>query len=261
MRIYPALLALVLALLLAVAGGGLRAEAPDPAAPWNGLILDAMRAMPAGGGYSSDHAAKRGLIDALAVTPAGFAVAPERARPSFCSGATYLVFLKAVDALARRGDITLDDRARAALLIGNQIDGEGVWGRWNANGPGTARLFRELEIGTNFSRFDLARPGDFMKIFWSTKVGRLEHGHSVIYLGVETVNGVENVRFWSSNIGVGYGEKVVPRAKIAAAVFSRLRSPGRLSGAATLTPRVDPYLASLLTKDSNLGEVQERCGM
>ena len=91
-----------------------------------------------------------------------------------------------------------------------QRDGEGVWGRWNANGPGTARLFYEMKLGPNFSDFAQARPGDFMKIFWSTAVGRREHGHSVIFLGTEKVNGVDSVRFWSSNIGVGYSEKTVP---------------------------------------------------
>lgn len=230
-------------------------------APYNQVILDQIRTMPTGGGYAGSHAAKMGLVGACALTPGGIDVTADRARPSFCSGATYLVFLKTIDSLTRRGDFILDDRTRAALLIGNQIDGEGVWGRWNANGPGTARLFHEMSLGPNFSSFDQAEAGDFMKIFWSTAVGRKEHGHSVIYLGTETVNGVEMVRFWSSNLGVGYGAKSVPRRKIAAAVFSRLTLPGRLVGAATLTPKTDPYLAGLLTKDSSLAEVQERCGM
>ena len=119
----------------------------------------------------------------------------------------------------------------ASLLITGQRDGEGVWGRWNANGPGTARLFYEMRLGRNFSEFAQAQPGDFMKIFWSNAVGRREHGHSVIFLGTETVNGVESVRFWSSNLGYGYSEKVVPRTKIAAAVFSRLTTPQNLGRA------------------------------
>lgn len=253
MKLVPFLLASLLT------AGTLLAAPID--APYNALILEQIQTMPTGGGYSGSHQAKVGLIAACALAPAGFIVAADRARPSFCSGATYLVFLKAIDALTRRGDFTLDDRNRAALLIGNQIDGNGIWGRWNANGPGTARLFHEMNLGPNFARFEQAEPGDFMKIFWTTAVGRKEHGHSVIYLGTETVNGVESVRFWSSNVGVGYSAKTVPRRKIAAAVFSRLTSPSRLVGAAALTPKTDPYLASLLTKDSSLAEVQERCGM
>ncbi len=247
-------------LLAALLSGGTLLAAPIDA-PYNPLILEQIKTMPAGGGYSGSHQAKVALMDACSLAPAGINVTAARACPSFCSGATYLVFLKTIDTLTRRGDFTLDDRARAALLVDNQIDGEGVWGRWNANGPGTARLFKEMSLGPNFASFDQAEPGDFMKIFWTTAVGRKEHGHSVIYLGTETVNGVENVKFWSSNVGVGYSAKSVPRRKIVSVVFSRLTSPSRLIGAATLTPKTDPYLASLLTKDSNLTEVQERCGM
>jgi hypothetical protein len=64
-------------------------------------------------------------------------------------------------------------------------DGESLWGRWNANGPGTARLFYELGLGRNFTSFSAARPGDFLKIFWTDAVGKNENGHSVIFLGLE----------------------------------------------------------------------------
>ena len=155
----------------------------------------------------------------------------------------------------------MDARSSGALLINGQRDGEGVWGRWNANGPGTARLFYEMNLGPNFNNLSLARAGDFMKIFWSSAVGRREHGHSVIFLDTEKVNGVDSLRFWSSNIGVGYSEKVVPLAKVGGMVFSRLINPQNLARAATLSPVIDPYLASLLTKDSSLPEVHSKCGM
>ena len=169
--------------------------------------------------------------------------------------------MKTVGALWRGGSLTLDAPAYGALLIRGQRDGEGVWGRWNANGPGTARLFYEMRLGSNFDDFSKAVPGDFMKIWWSSAVGRREHGHSVIFLGTGQNNGVDSVHFWSSNIGVGYSDKWVPRAKISAAVFSRLTHPQNLAAAATLTPATDPYLTSLLTKDSSLAEVHEKCGL
>ena len=50
------------------------------------------------------------------------------------------------------------------------------------NGPA---VFYEMRLGRNFSDFSQAQPGDFMKIFWSNAVGRKEHGHSVIFLGME----------------------------------------------------------------------------
>ena len=87
--------------------------------------------------------------------------------------------------MRERGDLRLNDETLDQLMIRGQRDGAGIWGRWNANGPGTARLFYELGLGRNFDDFEAAQPGDFMKIFWSEEVGRAEHGHSVIYLGME----------------------------------------------------------------------------
>ncbi len=234
---------------------------PSPAAPYNKLILEQIHAMPSQGGYSAGHLATQRLSAATSLGSAGLSVTADEATPSYCSGATYLVFLKAVGALNRTGELPLDDRAMRALLVSGQRDGEGVWGRWNANGPGTARLFYEMGLGRNFTDFDQARPGDFMKIFWSDAVGRREHGHSVIYLGEETVNGVESVRFWSSNIGVGYSEKVVPRKKISVAIFSRLTAPRNLLRAPSFQLATDPYLAGLLSKDSSFDEVRRECGM
>ena len=231
-------------------------------APYNDVILQQIHAMPQAGGYSASHQATDRLRGALLFTSlAGLNIEAARAQPSYCSGATYLVFMKTVGALARSGALSLDDRTYSALLINGQRDGEGIWGRWNANGPGTARLFYELSLGPNFSDFAQARAGDFMKIWWSTAVGRREHGHSVVFLDTESVNGVDSVRFWSSNVGVGYGEKVVARSKIGAVVFSRLTAPQNLVRGPTLSPAVDPYLSSLLTKDSSVAEVHAKCGL
>lgn len=254
-------------LLILVLVGGVRPTvraqggAAGPA-PYNDLIVRLIRTMPQNGGYSASHGATERLRGSVSVaSPLGLNVAAEQAQPSYCSGATYLVFLKTLDVLCRQGVIQPDDRVLSSLLITGQRDGEGIWGRWNANGPGTARLFYEMRLGSNFSDFFQARPGDFMKIWWSDAVGRSEHGHSVIYLATEKVNGVDSVRFWSSNLGLGYSEKTVPMTKVKAAVFSRLNLPQNIARAPQLTPRVDPYLARLLTTDSNLQQVRDACGM
>jgi hypothetical protein len=233
----------------------------SPAAPFNSLILEQIRTMPLAGGYSAGHEATQRLDSAVALGSRALRIDAARAQPSYCSGATYLVFLKTVDALARRAVVPANEGFMRPLLIASQRDGQGVWGRWNANGPGTARLFYELNLGPNFSDFASAQPGDFMKIFWSDAVGCDEHGHSVIFLGLERVDGVESVRFWSSNLHVGYGEKTVPRSRIKAAVFSRLTRPQNLDRAGALGTRVDPYLASLLSTDSSLAEVRRECGL
>jgi hypothetical protein len=223
------------------------------AADWNAAVLDAVHRMPAGGGYAVTSEASSLLRAAARTSEGGLTVRPAIARPSYCSGATYLVLLKVVEQAQAGGELQLAPAALAALPPAMQRDGQGVWGRWNANGPGTARLFYELGLGRNFTAWDEARPGDFLKIFWHDAVGSNERGHSVIYLGTEVKGGVEHVRFWSSNKPGGFGEKSVPKAKIARALFSRLEHPERLGEAASL-PRSDRYLASLLERESSFAE-------
>jgi len=227
---------------------------------YNNVILDQIRAMPSGGKYSASRAATIRLQSAAHFESGIFSVVPDAASPSYCSGATYLVFIKTIETLRARGSLSLNYATLESLLIRNQRDGEGIWGRWNANGPGTARLFHELDLGENFDDFAQAQPGDFMKIFWSPEVGRSEHGHSVIYLGTERKAGLDYVRFWSSNIPGGYGERSVPRSKIIHAIFSRLDEPVNLSRAMTVPP-VDRYLASLLSSRSSYEEAKAKCGM
>ncbi len=227
---------------------------------YNTLILDQIRGMPTGGRYSASRTATIRLQSAAHFESGIFSVVPDAASPSYCSGATYLVFIKTIEALRARGALSLDYATLDSLLIRNQRDGEGIWGRWNANGPGTARLFHEMDLGENFDDFVQAQPGDFMKIFWSPEVGRSEHGHSVIFLGMEKRAGLDYVRFWSSNIPGGYGEKSVPRTKIVHAIFSRLDAPGNLTHAQS-APLVDKYLAGLLNSRSSYEEAKEKCGM
>ena len=226
----------------------------------NSLILEQMRKMPSGGKYSVSHFAKIKLESAAHFESGKFFVIPTAPYPSFCSGATYVVFIKTIEALRDSGQLKLDFATLNQLVIRDQHDGEGIWGRWNANGPGTARLFHELGLGSNFTDFAQAQPGDFMKIFWNNNVGRRESGHSVIFLGTTNHPDGEYVRFWSSNIPGGYGEKEVPRSKIAAAIFSRLETPANLSRIQSV-PATDSYLASLLRKNSNFAEAIRMCGI
>src|SRR5438045_1511436 len=193
-----------------------------PAAGLNSLILEQIQKMPTGGKYSVSHFAKIKLQSAAHFESGKFFVIPTAPYPSFCSGATYIVFVKTIEALRERGELHLDFATLNQLVIRDQHDGEGIWGRWNANGPGTARLFYEIGLGHNFTDFAQAKPGDFMKIFWSNSVGRRESGHSVIFLGLTDHADGQYVRFWSSNVPGGYGENEVPRGKVAAAIFARL---------------------------------------
>ncbi|MFN2542582.1 MAG: hypothetical protein ABR514_10515 [Chthoniobacterales bacterium] len=227
---------------------------------YNSLILEQVKNMPSGGKYSVSRFAKIRLQSAAHFESGKFFTLPAAPFPSFCSGATYLVFIKTLEELRANGQLHLDFATLEQLIIREQRDGQGIWGRWNANGPGTARLFHELGLGRNFTDFNQARPGDFMKIFWNKNVGRRESGHSVIFLG--TVNRLDgqHVRFWSSNIPRGYGEKEVPRSKIANVIFSRLQNPANLTRIHA-APETDTYLASLLRKKSSFAEATQKCGL
>jgi hypothetical protein len=237
----------------------LPAQAQDrlPMANANETVVALLQSMPIGGGYVATKAATRDLQSAVQVRGGRLEVNPPAARSTYCSGATYLVFVRAIQSSLSRN--ALDGPVAEALAIRGQADGFGVWGRWNANGPGTACLFHELGLGHNFTSFDAARRGDFMKIFWTGAVGRHEHGHSVIYLGQFQQNGVEMIRFWSSNKPLGYGVKSVPRSRIACAIFSRLEAPANILRA-TLLPSRNSYLASLLTNESSFAEALKQSG-
>jgi hypothetical protein len=230
------------------------------ASDYNGLVLEQIKQMPQGGRYSVSHFAKICLERSAHFESGKFFILPSAASPSFCSGATYLVFIRTIEALRARSELHLDYSTLEQLIIRDQHDGEGIWGRWNANGPGTARLFHELGLGRNFDNFDQAKPGDFMKIFWSRQVGKNEHGHSTIFLGMENHQDGQYVRFWSSNIRSGYGEKSVPRSKVAYAIFSRLETPANLARINS-APFVDTYLASLLRTRSSIAEACTKCGL
>jgi hypothetical protein len=247
MNCFPPVLSLFLFCCSVVYAQGIPFAQKDP----NGVIVSLTQSMPVGGGYSASAGATRDLQSAVEVQGGRLRVDPSAAPTTYCSGATYLVFVQAIKSLVPESQFGLG--LAQALAIKGQPDGVGIWGRWNANGPGTACLFSELKLGRNFTSFDEARPGDFMKIFWNTAVGRREHGHSVIYLGRTVVNGVERVRFWSSNLPGGYGNKDVPRSRIIYAIFSRLELPVNIERSTSLPAR-NSYLAGLTSKESSIGE-------
>jgi len=233
---------------------------PSVAAEWNDAILTAIDQMPIGGGYSTGVNARDALLAGIAWEDGKPALRPKSAQPSFCSGATYLVFVVMLAQQQRAGRLTLTPDVWRTLIVEGQGDGQGVWGRWNANGPGTARLFFEAGLGTNFTDIKQAKAGDFLKIFWNDSIGAAEKGHSVVFLGTTVENGQEMVSFWSSNLPGGYGAKTVPRTKIHRMLFSRLENPQRLEEAAKL-PEKDRFLSSLEEKTVTPAAAAEAVGL
>lgn len=233
---------------------------PEPA--MNNLILKAIATLPKGGGYAVSRAAVTGLRASLTCKDAKLTFDTPKAQPSFCSGATYLVFVHAIAKWHEARRQPLPDAVLQQLLVQGQADGVGVWGRWNANGPGTARLFTELGIGVNFQSLEDAQPGDFLKIWWNEHVGKREFGHSVIFLGLaRTEDGSPGVRFWSSNQPDGYGEKIVPLTKARRILLSRITDPERAAATLPKLPKKDAFLAEMLTRDCSDRELAAMTGM
>jgi hypothetical protein len=222
----------------------------------NQLVLESMHQMPSGGGYSTSSNANRELRDAVTTTSGMLEIRPSHATPSYCSEATYLVFLKALSALQSSHQLSLSPEIVHALKPNGQPDGTGIWGRWNANGPGTARLFFELGLGQNFTDLSQAQPGDFLKIFWNDGIGATEHGHSVIFLRQDPT--ARTLTFWSSNLHEGYGEKSVPLSRVHRMLFSRLEHPVNIHRP---LPHSDSYLSSMEHRSSTPAEMAEKCGI
>jgi hypothetical protein len=226
--------------------------------PFNQRVLEAISRIPEGGNYAVSRAASDALSQAIEIRDGDLKVNPRRAVPSYCSGATYLVFLMALEpelrVLSRQeiGNATLQ-----SLRVSGQPDGVGVWGRWNANGPGTAKLFHDTGMGRSFWDFEATPlPGDFLKLWWKEAIGRDEFGHSVIFREYTiSPEGEKGILVWSSNKPDGYGNKFVPFHRIRHALFSRCEDPQKISHILQLENR-DSFLAGMLRRNYPLAEVK-----
>jgi hypothetical protein len=243
-------------------------SAMEMRAPYNSAILEVLQEMPKGGGYDTSNSTFQSLKSSIFVQDHQLTFSMKNTVPSFCSSSTYLVFMKLIAKLQKEKKLSLRPEVMSSLLITGQADGVGVWGRWNANGPGTARLFYELGLGSNFMDLAKAEPGDFMKAFWSDEIGAKERGHSVVFTGTRDQG--KKICFWSSNSAskdqpAGMGERCLAKKKFHRMVFSRLQSleslnqiPGKM--AAGDAQEKDPYLAALLERASSPEEMCAQIG-
>lgn len=246
--------AIVCSAVLLFAVGAAQAASPT----FNQRVLDAIEQMPREGAYAVSRAASEALSAAIALRGGVLRVDPSRAVPSYCSGATYLVFLGALQPeLNRISQEHGGEEILQCLRVSGQPDGVGVWGRWNANGPGTAKLFHDTGMGRSFWDFEEPpNPGDFLKLWWKDPIGRDEFGHSVIFLDYTiSAEGEKGINVWSSNKPAGYGRKFVPFHQIRHALFSRCDDPGKVSGVLKLGHR-DSVLAEMLQRNYPLPEVK-----
>jgi hypothetical protein len=227
---------------------------------YNSYVLDVVKTMPNGGRYSQADEATINLGKSIYVDQTSMKQNPLVASPIYCSGASYEAFIAVISRLQQEGTLHLSDEAMQGLLVNMQPDGTDYWGRWNANGPGTARAFFELNLGQNSLDWKDAKPGDFMKMWFSDQIGKFEHGHSVVYLGSFEKGGVPYFRYWSSDPPLGRGIHEVPRTHASRVLFSRLQRPENLNNI-PLMPKTDPYTASLLTTPTTLDEMKKMVGL
>jgi hypothetical protein len=221
---------------------------------YNAMILDIIKGLPSGGGYSRGSSFQLPTITAHNIGADRWEMRVYDGFPSHCTSATYAVFARLVSVLLDNGRIALDGEQIATLSAKNRmpdgatlVDGQGPFQIFNANGAGVAALLKHTGTGRNFRDDKLlyARAGDFLKLFWNDNVGASEQGHQVIYLGHKTVGSRDMVCFWGSQhqnrkkrsggtealyfpaaegakVVDGYGEACRPRADIKAMVFSRV---------------------------------------
>lgn len=124
-----------------------------------------------------------------------------------------------------------------------------------------------------------AVPGDFMKIFWNrdddsgaiigdngVKGDLQEHGHSVIFMGVDNEG---YVTYWSSNgpgenpAEMGYGMGRCDKTKIQRVVFSRILYPEKFDNVKKLLPKdINQYIYDLNgKKHSTTKELKKHTGI
>lgn len=228
----------------------------------NPLVLQAVNEMPSEGGYELTNVPPQRMADAFVLQSSGVLdLDPFQAIPSYCTTATYMVFYKALqkywEATSGLPSADLLMKIRPTL----ESDGERIWGRWNSNGPGTAKFFRDTKMGSNFDDLRKARPGDFIKIFWNDQVGKLERGHTGIFLGLKKVDGQQMLLFWASSKSTnGFSERMVPLSEAKRILFSRFDMPQNFHNIKDL-PELDPFLSSMLDRISNWDEVRAVTGM
>lgn len=256
---------------------------------YNQLILDTIAEMPKGGVYARYrkdlpeaqrfddlHKTVEQLGSSFSVGLTGkLEVKPEKAAEfSFCSSATYLLFAEVIEKLQKEGIVVKDkslsrdiaDVGSKTEVIQGKLDGVGIFGHWNADGPGTAVLFNRLSLGENFSSYERAKPGDFLKIFWNEHIGKGERGHLVVYMGTSPDN--QSIQVWSSQMEnndgtAGYGTMWVEKSRIKRAVFSRLTRPANLVKWLKFSPeqKKSDYLIRIRETGSNSEELKEVTGL
>ena len=241
---------------------------------WNSLLLKEIAGISNGGGYAANNTGMLAFNSAFGMNGNTLVINRSKARPSFCSGAAYLVLLSTLQSwdtkslIPKNAWTNLRPYAAPGMAYPYQDDGVGAWGRANSNGPGMAVLIKKLGAGRNYyignrseyssdaaywSVWGIAEPGDFLKIFRDNEIGAKEKGHMVVYLGRKYAvdeNGARDdlIYYWSSQKATnGFGIASCRASAIYRGVLTKITAPDRFASAGNLSPTSkDSWLASLL---------------
>ncbi len=249
---------------------------------WNEVILSVISGVKNGGGYytggrpTDEYPVTTGqaMYNAFSIKSGRGVIDLSKARPSYCSSAVYMVMLKTLSVWDKNHVISkaawqnLRPYTIRGLSYPPQNDGDGCWGRANANGPGPAVLVKELGAGKNYyvaapseyreadgywKAWAKAEPGDLMKIFRTKYIGRDERGHMTVYLGHRYALGENGKRddiiyYWSSQSSTGgYGIASSRASEIFRAVLTKVTKPAAFNNAKNIMPDdTETWLASLL---------------
>lgn len=186
----------------------------------NRAIISSLKELPKEGGYATSPESKKYLERSLGMIREG--IKPPSPGASFCSSATYIALAAALKKMELAGRLSISEDCWENLMETELSDGHGAWGMWNANGPGAARLLGLAGLGYSFTDLASALPGDFLKFFWTPKIGRDEKGHLVVFLGSRESGGKTMIRYWSSNRPDGMGVNETPFDEMHNLIFSRL---------------------------------------
>ena len=117
---------------------------------------------------------------------------------SYCSGATYAVFMETLNILLPQVQKELSPARFEAVRMqepdgGRREDGVKAWGWWNADGFGSHFcLVQYLKMGCEVKPGQLLA-GDFVNISWKSGLG-----HSVVFLGWTEKEQDKKMLYWSS---------------------------------------------------------------
>lgn len=242
-----------------------KAIAADPNLPaYNKMVLEQVKKIGNGCTYNKG-VANANVENALVNFPKS--VDYSKMSGTHCSGYSYTVFAgvvaQAVPNLSPQAAEAMKRLDRNQQNVPTVDDGKKPFGYFNAQAFGTAELFTEKKLGENFTDIAKAKPGDFLKIIWSTskepgKIGSVEEGHSVIYLG----SSATEICFASANQSgnksgqPGCGVRCEPKTKVRDMMFSRLTAP---QNANSFTPDMkSDYLKEAQTQSKDLAEAVKR---